>query len=207
MTKCGVVLNIGLYRYCAAFLTCTAAVLLPSPHVQVPPRVLIGSCVSKLLLHPLVGMALILTCLHSGVLPADLDPAVPLVMMLVWATPTAVLVHALATMLQVRGGKWRAWGKLGGFTFAFAGRWGTTGSEGHGKDGEGLTFAFTGACGCRLPAELDPGVPLFMMPVWVTPTAVLGMHWPPCCRCAGEGEGIGGTIRSCCSLTAKTSKW
>lgn len=67
---------------------------------QVPVRVLVGTCVSKLLLHPLAGMTLVMGSLHAGLLPADLDPLIPLVMMLVWAPPTAVLVHALATMMQ-----------------------------------------------------------------------------------------------------------
>jgi hypothetical protein len=56
----------------------------------------------KLLLHPLAGMALVLAALRLHLLPAGLDPLVPLVMMMVWATPTAVLVHSLATLLRVR---------------------------------------------------------------------------------------------------------
>jgi hypothetical protein len=55
----------------------------------------------KLLLHPLAGMGLVLGALQLQLLPQELDPLVPLVMMTVWATPTAVLVHSLATMLQV----------------------------------------------------------------------------------------------------------
>lgn len=62
---------------------------------------LVASCFSKLVLHPLAGAALVLLSLRAGLLPADMDPAIPLVMMIVWATPTAVLVHALATMMQV----------------------------------------------------------------------------------------------------------
>ncbi|KIZ04264.1 hypothetical protein MNEG_3690 [Monoraphidium neglectum] len=69
-------------------------------NAQVPMRVLVASCFSKLVLHPLAGAALVLLSLRAGLLPADMDPAIPLVMMIVWATPTAVLVHALATMMQ-----------------------------------------------------------------------------------------------------------
>jgi hypothetical protein len=57
--------------------------------------------VSKLVLHPLAGLALVLAALQWHLLPSGTDPLVALVMMLVWATPTAVLVHSLATMLQV----------------------------------------------------------------------------------------------------------
>ena len=53
------------------------------------------------MLHPLIGMAVVLGSLHAGWLPANTDALEVLVMMLVWSTPTAVLVHSLATMLQV----------------------------------------------------------------------------------------------------------
>jgi hypothetical protein len=56
----------------------------------------------KLLLHPLAGMGLVLGALQLQLLPQGLDPLVPLVMMMVWATPAAVLVHSLATLLQVQ---------------------------------------------------------------------------------------------------------
>lgn len=67
---------------------------------QVPVRLLVGSCVCKLIVHPLAGTALVLLSLRAGLLPHSLDAAAALVMLLVWATPTAVLVHALATMMQ-----------------------------------------------------------------------------------------------------------
>lgn len=69
--------------------------------MQVPPKYLVSMILSKLVLHPLAGMALVMGSLQLGLLPPGLDPLVPLVMMVVWATPTAVLVHSLATMLQV----------------------------------------------------------------------------------------------------------
>jgi hypothetical protein len=64
--------------------------------------VLAGLISSKLLLHPLLGLVSILAALRAGLLPGDTDPLMVLVMLLVWATPTAVLTHSLATMLQVR---------------------------------------------------------------------------------------------------------
>uniref|UniRef100_A0A383V5U6 Auxin efflux carrier n=1 Tax=Tetradesmus obliquus TaxID=3088 RepID=A0A383V5U6_TETOB len=67
---------------------------------QVPPKFLLSMIAGKLLLHPLAGMALVLGALKLQLLPQGLDPLVPLVMMMVWATPTAVLVHSLATMLR-----------------------------------------------------------------------------------------------------------
>jgi hypothetical protein len=68
---------------------------------QVPPKFLFSMIAGKLLLHPLAGMALVLGALQLHLLPQGLDPLIPLVMMMVWATPTAVLVHSLATMLRV----------------------------------------------------------------------------------------------------------
>jgi hypothetical protein len=70
--------------------------------LQVPPKFLLSMIAGKLLLHPLAGMGLVLGALQLQLLPQGLDPLVPLVMMTVWVTPTAVLVHSLATMLQVR---------------------------------------------------------------------------------------------------------
>lgn len=70
--------------------------------MQVPSRVLAGLIGSKLFLHPLIGLASILAALRAGLLPSDTEPLMVLVMLLVWCTPTAVLTHSLATMLQVR---------------------------------------------------------------------------------------------------------
>ncbi|KAF6259145.1 auxin efflux carrier [Scenedesmus sp. NREL 46B-D3] len=67
---------------------------------QVPPKFLLSMIAGKLLLHPLAGMVLVLGALQLHLLPQGLDPLAPLVMMTAWATPTAVLVHSLATMLQ-----------------------------------------------------------------------------------------------------------
>jgi hypothetical protein len=61
----------------------------------------LGLLVSKLLVHPLLGLAGVLAALHTGLLPSDTGPLMVLVMLLVWAAPTAVLTHSLATMLQV----------------------------------------------------------------------------------------------------------
>lgn len=69
--------------------------------LQVPAKVLAGLIGSKLVLHPLIGLASLLAALHAGLLPADTDPLMLLVMLLVWCPPTAVLTHSLATMLQV----------------------------------------------------------------------------------------------------------
>jgi len=74
-----------------------------SPVLQVPAKVLAGLISSKLVLHPLIGLASLLAALHAGLLPADTDPLMLLVMLLVWCPPTAVLTHSLATMLQVGG--------------------------------------------------------------------------------------------------------
>lgn len=49
-------------------------------------------------MHEVARVALLASCSHS----CGLIRLVPLVMMMVWATPTAVLVHSLATMPQVR---------------------------------------------------------------------------------------------------------
>jgi predicted permease len=67
----------------------------------VPVQTVVGLLTSKLLLHPLLGLAGVLAALQGGLLPRDTDPLMLLVMLLVWATPTAVLTHSLATMLQV----------------------------------------------------------------------------------------------------------
>lgn len=73
-----------------------------SLHLQVPTRTLVGLLVSKLMLHPLLGTAGITVASQAGLLP-DTDALMVLVMLLVWCTPTAVLTHSLATMLQVGG--------------------------------------------------------------------------------------------------------
>eukprot|EP00775_Hariotina_reticulata_P002786 gene2788-3079_t len=49
---------------------------------QVPPKLVAGMVASKLLLHPLAGMAVVLAALRWHQLPAGIDPLVPLVMML-----------------------------------------------------------------------------------------------------------------------------
>jgi hypothetical protein len=72
--------------------------------LQVPIKSVAGLLTSKLLLHPLIGLTGLLAALHAGLLPRDTDPLMLLVMLLVWCTPTAVLTHSLATMLQVCGG-------------------------------------------------------------------------------------------------------
>ena len=91
--------------------------------LQVPPQLIASMVFSKQLLHPLLGLLLLLGARQSGLLPlADTSALEQLVMLVVYATPTAVLVHSLATLLQVRGegqgkrggmgvGKWRDGGE------------------------------------------------------------------------------------------------
>lgn len=68
---------------------------------QVPAKYVVGLLSGKLVLHPLLGLACCLAALHLHLLPPGIDPLMVLVMLLVWSSPTAVLVHSLATMLQV----------------------------------------------------------------------------------------------------------
>lgn len=103
---------IGVHAPCPVALTLLSSlssrlyyfnVFLTPPLMQVPSRTALGLLVSKLLVHPLLGLGGVFAALHTGLLPSDTDPLMVLVMLLVWATPTAVLTHSLATMLQVGG--------------------------------------------------------------------------------------------------------
>jgi hypothetical protein len=96
---------------------------------QVPPRQVAAMLAGKLLLHPAVGLACCAAASHSGLLPRGTDPLMLLVLLLAWASPTAVLVHSLATVLQVR---------------SFVG---PRGSGGAGAGGGG--GCLRGACGLR----------------------------------------------------------
>jgi hypothetical protein len=72
--------------------------------------------VSKQLLHPLLGLGLLLGAKQVGVLPPSVDALQLLVMALVWSTPSAVMVHSLATMMQVREGRGGGGGGRGPLT-------------------------------------------------------------------------------------------
>lgn len=67
---------------------------------RMPARLVASLCVSKLVLHPLLGLGACLAASRAGLLPAGTPPLQALVMLLVWATPSAVLVHSLATLLR-----------------------------------------------------------------------------------------------------------
>jgi predicted permease len=55
-----------------------------------------GVIASKLILSPLIGLAVVLSAQKLGLLGVAPDPLAVLVMMVSWSTPTAILVHSLA---------------------------------------------------------------------------------------------------------------
>jgi hypothetical protein len=55
-----------------------------------------GVISTKLLLSPLIGLAVVLAAQKTGLVGPATDPLAVLVMMVAWSTPTAVLVHSLS---------------------------------------------------------------------------------------------------------------
>lgn len=55
-----------------------------------------GVIATKLLLSPVLGLAVVLTAQKAGLLGPAAEPLAVLVMMVAWSTPTAVLVHSLS---------------------------------------------------------------------------------------------------------------
>lgn len=53
---------------------------------------------TKLILMPLLGLAAVTAAEKVGLIPPGTDPLAILVMMVAWATPTAILVHSLASV-------------------------------------------------------------------------------------------------------------
>lgn len=66
---------------------------------HLPPSTVLGMVLSRLVVLPWVGATLITRALSAGLITMD-DPLAVVVMMLVWSTPTAILVHSLASVHQ-----------------------------------------------------------------------------------------------------------
>lgn len=66
-----------------------------------PWRCLVGATVSRLLVLPLVGTALVVGARHFGI-GATLPPMAIMVMLVSASTPTAIMMHAIATVYDNR---------------------------------------------------------------------------------------------------------
>ena len=65
----------------------------------VPTRSIVAVALGRLVLLPLSGLALVAGAYRLGLL-ANLDSTALVVMLLMWAVPTALMVHSVATMFQ-----------------------------------------------------------------------------------------------------------
>jgi len=64
---------------------------------QLPLKSILGVVVCRLLLLPMLGCFLVQVAQESGVIQMQ-DPLALVVMMVVWSTPTAIMVHSLASV-------------------------------------------------------------------------------------------------------------
>ena len=64
----------------------------------VPPAAIIAVAFGRLVALPLLGTALIVGAQHFGML-VGLDATAIIVMLLMWAVPSALMLHSVATML------------------------------------------------------------------------------------------------------------
>jgi predicted permease len=64
---------------------------------HLPPSTVLAMLLSRLVVLPLLGATLITQALSAGWIHME-DPLAVVVMMLVWSTPTAILVHSLASV-------------------------------------------------------------------------------------------------------------